>query len=105
MKSLSLKHLAHEPMAALEALGSDAVERAHRPSRIRCRGPKKHLVIVGHQAKGITLPALLSDFLAKECQECYFCGQTSFSRVVVTGTVTNENAYDSEVILTPLPHT
>jgi hypothetical protein len=65
----ALEDVADALVAAVEALGIEAIDVAHSGREIRARRLDHQMVVVGHQAVGVAAPAAAPDDFAERLQE------------------------------------
>lgn len=64
-----LKHVSNTPMASIEGLGVDPVELLHPSREICVRRLYQQVVMIGHQAIGITDPTKTIDHVREDIKK------------------------------------
>jgi len=65
----ALENMADTSMFPIEALGVNTIEMTHAPRQIRPGSFDEEMVVVGHQAVGMTMPLVTLDRFSKEIQK------------------------------------
>jgi len=65
----TLKHVSHPAVGAIEPLGVDAVDLPHAAREVRLGRLDEQVVVVRHQAVGVTDPAAALDDITEDPQE------------------------------------
>jgi hypothetical protein len=64
-----VEHVAHPPVAPVEALGVDLIEPLQAACQVRLGGFDEQMVVIAHQAVGVESPALLGDLAAEQIEK------------------------------------